>query len=216
MNRRTTVLVVIPALLLGSFALAQTTEDSLELFFQRNPMRAIWNEMRNHSLESAEQGEALAGDLESLQGSIAGIGGTLDGVAASQALAEAMQLRVEPSCAARDVASVQLCRGLSCEAAMNYPCAPFACDGASGTCRDHCSTKADCSTGSACNQAVGQCVVEGNTCADAFTVQNANGTTVGCGAYRCLAGSCQQQCGGDSDCKQDEGYRCVDHSCERP
>lgn len=211
------ILIVIPGLLVGSFALAQNVEEPIEQFFNRNPLKAIWSEMRVHSLESAEQGEAIAGNLESLQGSIAGIGGVIEGVAATQALAEAMQARVEASCAGPDVASVQICRGLSCDLAMTYPCAPFACDDATGTCRDQCSTGRDCATASACNQAAGQCVYEGYTCAaDGYTVRQPSGSVVGCNGYRCIAGACQQQCQYDRDCKEDEGFRCVAHSCERP
>ena len=217
MSRRISLsLIVIRGLLVGSFALAQTVEEPLEKLFNRNPLKAIWTEMRAHSLESAEQGEAIASDLESLQGSVAGIGGVIEGVAASQAIADAMQARIEPSCAGLDVASVQICRGVSCDVAMTYPCAPFACDEATGTCRDRCSANRDCATASACQQAAGQCVYEGYTCADGYSVRQPNGSVASCNGYRCLAGGCQQQCQYDRDCKEDEGFRCVAHSCERP
>lgn len=217
MSRRIPLsLIVIPGLLVGSFALAQTVEEPLETLFNRNPLKAIWSEMRAHSLESAEQGEAIASDLESIQGSVAGIGGVIEGVAASQAIADAMQARFETSCAGLGAASVQICRGVSCEVAMTYPCAPFACDEATGTCRDSCTANRDCAASSECNQGAGQCVQVGNTCADGFSVKQPNGSVVGCNGYRCTAGACQQQCQYDRDCKGDESYHCVAHFCEKP
>jgi hypothetical protein len=99
---------------------------------------------------------------------------------------------------------------------MNYPCAPFACSEATGTCRFRCTANSECAAGSECNQARGQCVTVVNTCADGYSVKQANGSVVSCNGYRCIAGGCQQQCQTNYDCKSDEGYHCVAHFCEKP
>ena len=109
-------------------------------------------------------------------------------------------------------AQVTICGAGGACSTMSYPCAPYACDAARGTCRSQCTTNTECASGNTCDDK-GQCVVSGNTCSDLFSVKQPNGNVVSCNGFKCLAGACQQQCQADNECKTDESYRCLSNVC---
>jgi hypothetical protein len=125
---------------------------------------------------------------------------------ASWAAAQGAVCAVACSGAVSTVSTVNT--GGSCAVTYNYPCAPFACNGsgAGATCRNSCVSSADCSSGSACDTATGQCTFAGNQCKDSFTIRAPDETETSCAPYRCQAGACKEHCFDNTECAP--GYTC--------
>ncbi|MCA9526124.1 MAG: hypothetical protein KC549_07475, partial [Myxococcales bacterium] len=111
-----------------------------------------------------------------------------------------------------DSAIVTYCQGGRCRDIVQ-PCFPYACDPDTGTCELSCTINGDCAGGAVCNSVTKQCAVQGYSCDGDYFVLTPSGQSAYCGGYRCLAGVCQNTCGSNLDCKQDEGYRCQDGRC---
>lgn len=100
---------------------------------------------------------------------------------------------------ANAVAHVSVCKGAQCSE-RTYPCNPYACAPDGLTCESECESDAQCSAGGKCNVARGECSLFFAVCSDPWSRMTPDGQTSTCKPYRCVAGSCQQQCVKNSDC----------------
>jgi hypothetical protein len=105
-----------------------------------------------------------------------------------------------------DIARISVCEASGCKEMRTYNCHPYGCTKDGTACAASCSTTADCAGGSECNTTTGQCSLSFGSCSDAFTIRMPNGQTASCAPYKCIAGSCQQQCSSSNDCVA--GYVC--------
>ncbi|MCC6648804.1 MAG: hypothetical protein IT374_24965 [Polyangiaceae bacterium] len=106
------------------------------------------------------------------------------------------------------------CDGAGTCQKLTTPCGAYACDTAASACKTKCSLPGDCAAGASCNSGSQQCAFVGATCADAFTIQTADGKQVSCSPYRCEAGKCAEICTKPSECAS--GYDCVNTKCVKP
>jgi hypothetical protein len=110
-----------------------------------------------------------------------------------------------------DVASVTTCPTPETCATQKYPCTPYTCDSETDTCGASCLSDHDCAQGATCDQATAKCASHGTVCKDDFTIQDSNGQVESCIPYKCVGGTCQQQCQSSNDCY--DGYTCVSDHC---
>jgi hypothetical protein len=109
-------------------------------------------------------------------------------------------------------ATTQACNGIgSCSVIIGASCAPFAC-GASA-CNTTCKTDADCASGAHCDKGV--CIGATQAeCKDDETLDEADGGTKNCGAYKCELGACATSCLSNTDCAKNA--TCSDKKCVAP
>lgn len=100
----------------------------------------------------------------------------------------------------------------ACEPKVTQNCEPYACDGATTTCKSKCSSSKDCKPGSSCNPQTGLCNEASTECADGFSVKTTDGKVQSCLGYACIDGSgCVSTCASDGACA--EGYKCQTPVC---
>lgn len=75
----------------------------------------------------------------------------------------------------------------------------FKCDGVSTSCREACTTTADCSPGNVC--VANYCEPRQLLCPGEFEGYDPNGTVVSCGDLKCRSGLCLERCGSVDDCR---------------
>lgn len=100
-----------------------------------------------------------------------------------------------------------------CAIRASYPCFPYACSARLKTCRDKCTSDGDCAAGAKCNSAKSECVPTPASCRDPFTIITAAGHEESCRPYKCVAGSCHQQCSETADCSS--GFHCANAHCTK-
>ena len=119
-----------------------------------------------------------------------------------------------------NVAIPRACDSLgSCIDQAGVDCAAYACDSATGACKNVCLSNTDCAAGAVCNQASGVCATITNTCIDEFTSQSSDGKKSSCAPYKCSGGVCAQACTTSADCATGfvcQGSKCVEQSGNAP
>ena len=96
-------------------------------------------------------------------------------------------------------------------ASTSKQCSPYACSSVTGACKTTCSTDEDCASGAKCDVQSGQCAISGATCADEFTLRDADGTEHDCTPYKCAGTTCRDSCTTANDCAS--GYECRGSKC---
>lgn len=113
-------------------------------------------------------------------------------------------------CSGNSVVPAAKCDGAGeCASVTPKNCGNYVCK--AGACLTACSTNADCAAGATCDRNEDACVVIVATCRDAYSVEEPGGAITSCDGYRCVAGSCQQQCSDNEDCAPT--FQCLGSSC---
>ncbi len=101
----------------------------------------------------------------------------------------------------------------TCTVTSTSPCFPYSCDSQGKMCDQSCLSDNNCATGAVCSAVTSQCTVLTYQCTDTFTITASSGYTSSCMPYKCVAGSCQQQCSMPGDCYT--GWSCVGGHCTK-
>lgn len=156
-------------------------------------------------------GDTPHGSREACAGADTECAGACDGSVSACVYPGSETLCSESSCNGNVLEAVRCDGQGACVADQARDCGTYACDDEAVDCKSSCETNADCASGAECNTATGQCAAADTSCADAFTVEESDGSQTSCRPYRCSAGACSESCSDDSDCA--DGYSCLNSSC---
>ncbi len=121
------------------------------------------------------------------------------------------------ACVNDSVKLADTCDGTGlCKPGATTDCGEYTCDPANAVCFTSCTTQLECAGTDACDTSSGRgtCNPATTTCVDAWSSKTVDGVTTSCKGFACVAGACQQKCGGPGDCDAASGYTCnAAHRC---